>query len=421
MNQPVILTTTPHSPEIFLGRQPILDAKRNIVAYELLFRSKDTVLGANVTDDLSATSTVIVNTLSHFGLEHVLGDKLGFLNVSASLLLSETVELLPPDRIVLEILEDVPIDSQILSRCNELKDMGFKLALDDFSYRAEYDPLLPILDFFKVDLSFTPLLKAAEILKFLRKTSNAKVLAEKVEEEELFLKCKEMGFDYFQGFFFAKPTILRGKKPQPHQMTLMRIMGMLLGDANVSDLEPLFKDSPSLTLGLLRLVNSVGVCGGRQKIESIRQAIVVLGQKQLLRWVQLLLYASPDGQIGGALMLQVANRARLMELIAKRIDAYNSNFSDQAFMVGMLSMADAVMQTTLEDVLKQIGLSEELKEALLNHEGLLGRLLKLAEVVESGDFQSAETEIDKLGISVNDLLVIQLETIQWSNDVGKQN
>jgi len=419
MNQPIIPSTIPNSSEIFLGRQPILNAKQQTIAYELFFRSKDSLSNTNF-DDLSATSTVIVNTLSQFGLVRVLGNKDGFLNISTSLLMSETIELLPPERIVLEILEDVPINTQILTRCQQLKDMGFRLALDGFDYRAEYAPLLPLIDYVKIDLTTTQAAKIPELIALIRKASSAKIIAEKVEQEELFIECKEWGFDAFQGYFFAKPTVLKGKKPQPHQMSLMRIMGLLLGDADLGELETLFKNNPSLTLGLLRLVNSVGIGGGRQKVESIRHAIAVLGQKQLMRWVQLLLYASPDSQGDSALMIQVASRAKLMELIAKKIDTYQVNFGDQAFMVGMLSLADAVMQMPLADVLNEIGLSDELKNAILDHEGTLGELLKLAGLIEIGDFDSAEKEISKLGISSEDLLEIQLETMHWANEIGKE-
>jgi len=421
MNQPVITSTTPKSAEIFLGRQPILNSRRETIAYELLFRSKESLSDAVIEDDLTATSTVIVNMLSQFGIEHVLGDKDGFLNVSASLLMSETIELLPPERIILEILEDVAINGQIISRCKELKEMGFRLALDDFEYHAQYDPLFPLIDYVKIDLTITSLEKVPALISLVRKNSSAKILAEKVELEELFLQCKDMGFDAYQGYFFAKPTLLQGKKPQPHQMSLMRIMGLLLSDANLNELEPLFRDNPSLTLGLLRLVNSVGIGGGRQKVESIRQAIAVLGQKQLMRWVQLLLYASPEGQVGSTLMVQVASRARLMELIAKKIDTYQANFSDQAFMVGMLSLADAVMQTPLSTVLNEIGLSDEMKKSILDHEGIHGELLKLAESIELGNFDIAEKEISKLGISADDLLAIQLESMEWTTQIGKES
>lgn len=419
MNQPIMTSTIPNSAEIFLGRQPILNQQLQIIGYELLFRSNNNFNHVN-TDDLSATSTVIVNALSQFGLASVLGNKEGFLNVSTSFLLSETIELLPTERIVLEILEDVPINAQIVARCAYLKDIGFKLALDGFDGRPEYVSLLSMVDYVKIDLMMTPKDSVMELLTLIRQNPSIKIIAEKVEQEAQFQQCKMLGFDAFQGYFFAKPTIIKGKKPQPNQMTLMRIMGMLLGDTNLSDLEVLFKNSPSLTLGLLKLVNSVGVSGGRQKIESIRQAIVVLGQKQLMRWVQLLLYASPDGQVGGTLMLQVANRAKLMELIAKKLDDQRSNFSDQAFMVGMLSMADVVMQTSLETVLSEIGLSDELRDAILNREGVLGKLLDLTESLELGEFNVAKEMIIDVGISHADLLVIQFESIKWSNELGNQ-
>ncbi len=420
MNESAMTPTPASGSEIFLGRQPILDGKRKIVAYELLFRSEESLEEANFTDDLAATAAVIVNTLSQFGLQNVLGTHDGFMNVSASLLMSETVELLPPERIVLEILEDVPISPPILERCKALKEKGFRLALDDFSYRSEYDPILPFIDYIKVDLSITPLEKMAPALAQIRKLTSATLLAERVETEIEYEECKQLGFGLFQGYFFAKATLLRGKKPQPHQMSLMRIMGLLLGDANVSELEPLFKDNPGLTLGLLRLVNSVGIGGGRQQVSSLRQAIVILGQKQLLRWVQLLLYAAPDGSVGSSLLQQVANRARLMELLAQHAPSIQPNLGDQAFMVGMLSLADAVMQMPLEDVLTQIGVTDTLKDAVLKREGILGELLVLAEVIELGDFAEADKHIHAIGMSVSDFTNIQLEAMQWTNDLSRE-
>ncbi|OAM52138.1 diguanylate phosphodiesterase [Methylovorus sp. MM2] len=404
--------------EIFLGRQPILSPEKKIVAYELLFRSEDSI-GVDVVDDIHATSTVIVNMLSQFGVEHVLGNNDAFINVSASLLMSETIELLPHDRVILEILEDVPISTQLITRCEELKDMGFRLSLDDFIYRTEYDPILPLIDIVKIDLTLTPLDTLPQVIAQLRQRTNALLLAEKVEAESEFQRCAELGFSLFQGYFFAHPVILQGKKPQPSQMTLMRIMGMLIGDANVNELEKPFKESPNLTVSLLRLVNSVGISGGRQQIGSLRQAIVVLGQKQLLRWVQLLLYVSPEGNVANTLMQQVANRARLMELIALQLNN-DRTFGDQAFMVGMLSLIEALLQVPLADILKQIGLVEAVEQAILTKSGTLGKLLELAELMELNDFKAATTHIHALGLSVHDFTAIQLQAIQWANELNKE-
>jgi len=406
--------------EIFLGRQPILGLDKSTVAYELLFRSKDSLLEANISDDLLSTSTVIVNMLSQFGLDNVLGNCDAFLNVSASLLMSETIELLPPERIIFEILEDVPISSQLVERCEELKDRGFRLALDDFVYRSEYEPILPLIDYLKVDLDITPVETLPKVIAEIRKYSNAILLAEKVEQESQYLACKDLGFTLFQGFFLAHPVVITGKKPQPNQISLMRIMGMLIGDANVSELEVPFKESPTLTISLLRLVNSVAVSGGRrQEISTLRQAIVVLGQKQLLRWVQLLLYVSPEGNVANSLMQQVSNRARLMELIANQLDNYKAT-GDQAFMVGMLSLVHAVLKTPQEEVLAQIAIPDTLKLAITKREGLLGQLLNLTELIEKYEFEKAAAAIHELGMNINDFTSIQLQAMQWANELNKQ-
>jgi EAL and modified HD-GYP domain-containing signal transduction protein len=167
-------------------------------------------------------------------------------------------------------------------------------------------------------------------------------------------------------------------------------------------------------------VNSVAVSGGRrQEIGTLRQAIVVLGQKQLLRWVQLLLYVSPEGNVANSLMQQVSNRARLMELIATRLDNYKAT-GDQAFMVGMLSLVHAVLKTPQEEVLAQIAIPETLKLAITKREGLLGQLLSLTELIEKYEFEEASAAIHELGMSISDFTSIQLQAMQWANELNKQ-
>ncbi len=422
MNQPIIPTidaaNETDTDEVFLGRHPILNKHQKTVGYELLFRSKGSETNDSL-DDLSATSGVIVNLLSQFGIDQILDNKLGFLNIAASSLMSDTIELLPAERIVLEILEDTPINAQIITRCKALKELGFKLSIVDYANRPEHIVLLPHVDYVKIDLSVTQTEKLPQLINIIREKSSAKIVADKVEEEALFLACKELGIDAFQGYFFAKPTILKGEQEQPDQMCLMRMIGMLLGDADLSELEALFKNSPGLTLGLLKLVNSVGVNGGNEPVESIRQAIVMLGQKQMLRWVQLLMYASPSNPAGDAIMLQVASRARLMELMAGKVDSYQNHFSDQAFMVGMLSLADTVIHAPMEQILDDIGIADSLKKAILKQDGTHGQLLKLAKDMEQGNFDETHYEIKELDISPADLMNIQIECIAWTNELNQ--
>jgi c-di-GMP phosphodiesterase len=422
MNQPIIPTieidTHIDSSEVFLGRHPILNRKQKTIGYELLFRAKGQDSNTSI-DDLSATSDVIVNLLSQFGIDHILGNKLGFLNIAASSLMSDTIELLPAERIVLEVLEDIPINAQIITRCKVLKGLGFKLAIVDYANRPEHIVLLPYADYVKIDLSTTPIEEVSTLTSLIRKKSSAKIVVEKVEDESMFSACEQLDLDAYQGYFFAKPTILKGNQPQPDQVCLMQMIGMLLGDADLAELEDLFKNSPSLTLSLLKLVNSVGVNGGREPVESIRQAIVMLGQKQMLRWVQLLMYARPSHPASDAIMLQVAHRARLMELIAQKIESYQANFSEQAFMVGMLSLADTVIHSPIEEIMNDIGLSDNLKKAILEQTGTHGQLLKLVKDIELGNFDATQYEINALDISAEDLLQIQVECIEWTNQFNK--
>lgn len=407
--------------QIYLGRQPILDDKQITVAYELLFRSGKSI-AANVTDDLMASANVIINTISQFGIDHVLGSHLGFINVSYELLMSDMIELLPPSNIVLEILETVEIDDRVVERCRELKAKGFRLALDDFIYQPSYDQLFNLTDIVKFDVMLSSPEDITESLKILRKHANIRFLAEKVEDQAQFQHYLKAGFTLFQGYFFARPAVITTKKANPSQMTLLRVMGMILGDAEVEQVEKTFKESPNLTIGLLRLVNSVGM-GLNRKIGSLQQALVVLGQRQLLRWVQLLLYSHESDGAASPLFQLAATRARLMETISvlcKENPECSQGIAERAFMVGILSLSDVLLSMKIEEIIGQLGLVEDVRNALLKREGFLGDLLTLAKKMEAGDFAVASGLQQKLGLSTADLGKAQLEAMQWTANFGEQ-
>lgn len=408
--------------EIFLGRQPILDVGQHTVAYELLFRSGHTTV-SGVTDDLLATSTVIINTISHIGIDSVLDVHSGFINVSRALLMSDTVELLPRERMVLELLETVEIDDEVIERCRHLKSQGFRLALDDFEYSPAYDALFPIVEIIKFDVMLSSREDIQQTLHYLKPWSHLKMLAEKVETDEEFQHFKALGFDYYQGYFFAKPSILSAKKSNPNQVTLVRALGLIMGDAEVGEIERVFKGSPDLTLGLLRLVNSVGM-GLARKIGSLHQALVVLGRCQLQRWVQLLLYAQDVANASSPLMQMAAIRAKLMELLCQNhVDRRyaSDDFTDHAFMVGILSLVDVALGSDMDEVLDQLGLVDEVRNAILKHEGFLGNLLLLAEKLETEAFDEVEQLIGELKISAINLEEAQLAAMQWAANINKES
>jgi EAL and modified HD-GYP domain-containing signal transduction protein len=408
--------------EIFLGRQPILDIGQRTVAYELLFRSGQTLV-SGVTDDLLATSTVIINTISHIGIDSVLDIHSGFINVSRSLLMSDTVELLPRERMVLELLETVEIDDEVVERCRQLKAQGFRLALDDFEYSPVYDALFPIVEIIKFDVMLSSRDDIHQTLERLRAWPHLKMLAEKVETVEEFEHFKALGFHYYQGYFFAKPSVLSAKKSNPNQVTLVRALSLIMGDAELNEIERVFKESPDLMLGLLRLVNSVGM-GLARKIGSLHQALVVLGRRQLQRWVQLLLYARDGGSVSSPLMQLAAIRAKIMELLSQsHADQSHAteDAKDHAFMTGILSLVDVVLGGKMEDVLNQLGLIDEVRNAILKREGFLGRLLLLTEKLETEDFEAVALLAKELGINPIHLREAQFAAMQWAANLDKES
>ena len=366
-----------------LGRQPIINRKGELVAYELLFRNGDQN-SAQVTDDFLATAHVIQNTFTRIGLNEVLGKRLGFINVSADLLLSDVLELLPRQQIVLEILETVELTPQIIERCIALRQQGFQLALDDVvEITPQHKALLPYIQYVKLDLLAATPAQISQAVSALAQYK-VKLLAEKIDSPEQRDLCMKLGFDLFQGYFFAKPVIISGKKPDPSQTSLLKLLGLVLADAENEAIETAFKLAPELTINLLKLVNSVA-CGVTCKIDSLGHAITILGRKQLGRWIQLLMFTQQAGNRGPAdpLAQTAAIRGKLMELMARKRFPQDRSLPDKAFMVGMFSLLDALFQMPLNELIAPLHLSDDVKEALLEQKGPLGQMLAHASGIEN--------------------------------------
>ncbi|MDO9244014.1 MAG: EAL domain-containing protein, partial [Rhodocyclaceae bacterium] len=232
--------------EIFIGRQPILDRSQQLVAYELLFRSGSKHNSANIEDNLGATASVINHAFAELGIEQALGPYKGFINCDESLLLSDMIEILPADKIVLEVLETVEVTPQIIERCSGLKARGFTLALDDFvHFEDKWKPLLGLIEIVKVDLNALSQEQLGTVTDALKRWPLT-LLAEKVESREQAEHCHQLGYHLFQGYYFAKPAIIAGKKLGHSQLTLMRLLGLVLEDAETPMLEGVFKQEPGL-------------------------------------------------------------------------------------------------------------------------------------------------------------------------------
>ena len=245
-----------------------------------------------------------------------------------------------------------------------------------------------------------------------------KLLAEKVENREQAKRYMEMGFDLFQGYHFARPEMLSGKRSDPSKMVLIRLLSMMMSEADNDEIEEAFKEHADLTYNLMRMVNSVGT-GLATKVSSLKHGLIVLGRQPLRRWVQLLLYASNKGDATvNPLMQLAATRGKLLELVAQQEHPGDPDYADRAFMVGMLSLLDALLNEPLPEILARMSLQEEVEAALLQHEGGLGELLTLCEKIETGDIVAIQEMLHAHpGLTVDVLNKAQMEALGWANNI----
>ncbi len=413
-----------HSSQIFLGRQPILGREQQLLAYELLFREGPILTSnrAEIIDPSQATATVIANAFTELSANETLGPYRGYINVDQEFLFNDLIEALPPKIVVLEILETVKPTPEVIARCRQLCEKGFSLAIDDvIEIDDAYRPLLELADIIKVDILGMDTERLTELVRQL-KPFGKKLLAEKVESAEQVNVCKSLGFELFQGYYFAKPAIIVGKKLNPSQIALLRLLGLVLQDAETHEIENAFKVEPGLTVNMLRLTNSVG-SGLTTRITSLRHAITILGRRQLQRWLQLLIYTNPKGGGKGEnpLLQLAATRGRLMELLADRLAPRNREFADQGFMVGIMSLMPALLGVAMEEILSQLPVAQRVKQALLERTGQHGQLLQLAEATEQTDPAVLEESLQRVpGISLEFLEDGLTQALFWANNLGRE-
>lgn len=386
----IIDSETDQSRNVFLGRQPILDKDQLLVGYELLFRTAADGDG-QCADPRAATADVVCKTFAELGLPNVLGVVSAFINVDASFLGEDVIELLPKDIAVFEFDVAGLADPATRVRCQELKAAGYRFAITGLqSLTDELRPLLDIATFLKVDVDLlTPdqLQTVAGELRTARRT----LIAAHVESQEQMELCGLLGFDLFQGYYFAKPVILEGRTLDASTQGLFRLIQLLGDDEEIDRIETAFRGEPALVINLLRLSNSVGV-GARMRIHSVRHAITVIGRRQLQRWLQLLLF-SRGGQADmrrNPLMQFAALRGRFMELLAERLHPGERALRDPAFITGLMSVMPAALGMTMKDILSQLSVDHEVALALVHKDGPLGPLLVLTECYDNNDMAAVQ-------------------------------
>ena len=393
--------------QAFLGRQPIFDANLDIYGYELLFRQAGTYQ-ADIQDGDQATSQVVVNAFIEMGLDKVVGNHLAFINFTRKFLLEDHPLLFPKDRVVMEIPENEVVDEDLIQAVKRLSENGYRIALDDYGFEPRWAPLIPAVDLIKLEVPALNALDQSEVRAQVRAlhAQGKKTLAEKVENSEEFKTYKEMGVDYFQGYFLCRPKLISHTRLSTNRLAALRLLGALQQpDLGVDEIEVLIREDVSLSFKLLRYINSAFFALA-QEISSVREAIVYLGMGQVKHWATALVMAGMSEQPQELMRLALV-RGEMCQLLCEKEESGNP---ESYFLVGLFSLLDAIVGMPLPEVLHQLPLTNEVMAATINHEGMMGEALKCSIAYERCEWWDV-----KFGtLNHSDLAGIYLEAVQWS-------
>ncbi len=393
--------------DIFIGRQPIYNRDVELHAYELLYRHNKNQNSANIVDHDRATAEVVLNAFLEFGLDHLVGDKLAFINLPRSFLVGDLPIPFTSEQVVLEVLENIVVDEQIIHAVQQLRQAGYSIALDDFVFHESLRPLVENSGIIKIDMMSLPREQIAKHVAALREYP-VSLLAEKVENHDDFAFARALGFDYFQGYFFCRPNIVAGHTLSTNRLSLLRLLAALQQtNPDINSITELVSQDVALSYKLLRRLNSAAF-GLSRPIESIHHALVFLGLKHIKQWIALIALSNvPDKP--NELMVLGLTRARMCEQLART----GQGNGEVHFTVGLFSVLDALLDTPMDELLRQLPLAEDLKQALLHHQGMAGRALSCAKAFERGEWEDAHYP----SFTPDHLTEAYLNAVMWADEL----
>ncbi|MCC7497876.1 MAG: HDOD domain-containing protein [Bryobacterales bacterium] len=404
--------------ELFIGRQPIMDCRQRTAGYELLFRSGMTN-AYDGTDEDVATSTVISNTFLTMGADHVLGNRLGFLNFPRRALLDDSALLLPAGKVVIEILETVEPDEQVVAACRMLKQSGYRVALDDVTSTGQADPLLPYADYVKLDFKVLQGGERTRLGKYFQ-GKGPRLLAEKVETKEDFEAALADGYELFQGYFFARPQILSGHEIPSSKMACLRLLGELQRpELDFLRLEKLIRQDVSLVRKLLCYVNSAAF-SIRHRVDSIVRGLVAIGEGNIRKWAAMAALPTLAKDKPGELVNAALVRGRFCELAAGATGKPES--AANCFLVGLLSLLDAMIGRPLDELISQLALDPAVSAAIrrtADANPMPVALLDLAIAFERAEFDQIAHGALTAGIEVGTASHLYLQAVGWTNALNQ--
>lgn len=403
--------------DVFVARQPIFNRRGDLVAYELLYRSGLHNAFPPGTDLQNASAQVIRDALTVFGYEALLGGKTGYINAADEVLRQGWYRLLPPGRTVVEVLETVAVTQDVLTACQVAKLSGYRVALDDFVYRPDLQPLLDLADIVKID--FLQTLAGTRQRARHQIGNQALALAEKVETPADFREAVEAGYDLFQGYFFARPEIVQRKDIPASKFTQLQLLKVLSQrELDFAAVEATIKHDPALSIKLLRFLNSAAF-GWRSRVQTLKQALVMLGERPFRRWASLIAMSLLANDKPPALLLTCMVRARLAEALAPAAGLGETSLD--AFFAGILSGADALMGRPLSELLQELRVERSVADALVGRgEGRLAQLLALALAYEKGAWDEVAAFSAQLDLSDAQVAAAYQDAVTWAQQTWQQ-
>jgi EAL and modified HD-GYP domain-containing signal transduction protein len=398
--------------DAFIARQPIFSSSRNVIAYELLFRSG--LQEVFPTSDASqASARVMADSSFLVGLETISDNKPAFINVTRDILIKDLATLLPPQIAVIEILETIEPDAAVIGACTRLKNAGYRLALDDFVYDPRYDELMKMMDFIKVDFQAT---QGDERKRHVDRVDPDRIqmLAEKVETHDDFNQAQEMGYTCFQGFFFARPQLVSAKDIPGFKQNYLRLLQEIHEpQLRYEHLSAIIQHDMSLAYKLLRYINSA-YFGLKSMVSSISHAVALLGEAEFKKWVSFITMAGMGVDKPDALVIDALVRARFCELLAPMVG--QSKRSAEMFLMGLFSLLDAIVDRPLEGLLKALPIADDIKGALLGEEGPLRDLSLCTMAYERGEWEQAAAKAAALNIPQEEIPRMFLKSVSWAHE-----
>jgi EAL and modified HD-GYP domain-containing signal transduction protein len=401
--------------QIFVARQPIFDRHDRVVAYELLFRAGLENYFSEAPDLQDHATSHVISSGAFLSLDTLTQGKLAFINFSRGPLVGDLALLLPPDRVVIEVIETIEPDKEVVAACARLKRAGYRIALDDFTPRDLSSPLIRFADFIKIDLLQTPSDGERQLIADSFRGTPKKLLAEKVETREARQQAADAGCELFQGYFLSQPVIVSATSVPTFRMNYLRLLQEITRpDVGAAHLEGIVKQDLSITYRLLRHINSAAF-GFRTEIRSLRSALALLGLDEIRRWASVWAMADLGRDTPGELVVESVRRGRFCELVAERTP-YEARAAE-LFLLGLFSSIDAIIGRPIAEILESLPVPPDVRAALVGEPNVFRHILEMVIAYEAADWEGCARHAAQAGLSDDRLPACYLHATEWATRI----